>query len=94
MFYHYWEKGKKEHVANLNEKDITNNRKFCHTVKPLLTDKNKFRENIILVNNEQITSDAVKIANTLNSFSQASLKTSKFLNTMLKINFHIGFQRT
>ena len=67
-------KGKNEHFANLNEKDITHNKMFWHTVKPLLTDKNIFRENTILVNNEQIISDAVKVANTLNNFSQISLK--------------------
>ena len=55
---------------------------FWHTVKPLLRDKNKFRENTILVNDEQITSDAVKVAITLYNFSQTSLKISKFLNTV------------
>ena len=67
---------------------------FWYTVKPLLTDKNKCRENIILVNNEQITSDAMKVANTLNNFSQTSLQISKLPNTMLRINFHIAYQRT
>ena len=61
---------------------------------PLPTDKNKSRENIILVNDEQITSDAVKVANTLNKFTQTSLKSSKFLNAMLRINFDIAYQCT
>ena len=57
-------------------------------------DKSKSGENIILANNEQITSDAVKVANTLNNFSQSSLKISEFLNTTLRINLHIAYQRT
>ena len=63
--------------ANLHEKDITNNRKFWHTFKPFLTDKNKCRENIILVNNEKITSDAVELANALNNFFSNFIKNLK-----------------
>ena len=60
-------KEKKEYFANVNEKDITDNRKFWYTVKPILSDKFKSRENIILVSNEKITSDEVEVANTLNN---------------------------
>ena len=67
---------------------------FWHTVKPLQTDKNKSRENINLVTNEKITSDTVKVANTLNNFTQTSLKSSKFLNAMLRINFDTAYQCT
>ena len=35
-------KEKKEYFARLNEKDITDNRKFWHTVKPFLSDKAKY----------------------------------------------------
>ena len=34
-------KEKKEYFAKLNEKDITDNKKFWHTVKPFLSDKVK-----------------------------------------------------
>ena len=80
--------------SHLNEKVISDSRIFWHTVKPLLTDKNKSRENIILVTNEQITSDAVKVANTLNKFTQTSINISKFMNAMLRINFNIAYQCT
>ena len=36
-------KEKKEYFARLNEKDIIDNRKFWHTVKPFLSDKVKSR---------------------------------------------------
>ena len=37
------------YYANLNEKDLTDNKKFWRTVKPLLLDKIKLSEKIILV---------------------------------------------
>ena len=49
-------KEKKEYFANLNEKTITDNRKFWHTVKPFLSDKVKSKEAIILVNKDNIES--------------------------------------
>ena len=72
-------KEKKEYFANLNEKDITNNRKFWYTVKPFLSDKIKSRENIILINNERIMSDEVEIASTLNDFFSNIIKNLKLL---------------
>ena len=47
-------KGKKEYFAKLNEKEITDNRKFWHTVKPFLSDKVKSKETIIFVNNDNV----------------------------------------
>ena len=46
---------KRGYFPNLNEKAITDNRKFWRTAKTFLTDKNKSRENIISINNEKIT---------------------------------------
>ena len=66
-----------EYFPNLNEKDITDSRKFWYTVKHFLSDKIKFRENIILVNNERITSDEWKGANTLNNFFSKIIKNFK-----------------
>ena len=40
-------KEKKEYFAKLNEKEITENRKFWRTVKPFLSDKVKSTETII-----------------------------------------------
>ena len=61
-------KEKKEYFARLNEKDITDNGKFWHTVKPFLSDKVKSREAIILVDNENIKSNENEMANTFNDF--------------------------
>ena len=37
------------YFANLNEKDITDNRKFWDTVKPFFSEKFKSRESIALI---------------------------------------------
>ena len=60
-------KVKWEYFANLNEKNITDNRKFWQTVKPFLPEKNKSREQITLVKNEEIISDD-EVGNTLNKY--------------------------
>ena len=59
-------KEKKKNFPNVNEKDITDNRKFWYTAKSFLSDKIKSRGNIILVNNEKIISDKVEVANAPN----------------------------
>ena len=40
---------KREYFANLNEKNITDKRKFWQIVKPFLSEKNKSSENITMV---------------------------------------------
>ena len=52
----------------------SDNRKFCCTVIPFPLDKIRFRENIILVNNEKMTPDEVEVANTLNNFFSNIIK--------------------
>ena len=70
-------KVKREYFANLNEKNITDNRKFWQTVKPFLSEKNKSREKITLVKNEEIISDDVEVANTLNNYFSNVVKNLK-----------------
>ena len=53
-------KVKREYFANLNEKNITDKRKFWQTVKPFLSEKNKSKEKTTLVKNEEIISDDVR----------------------------------
>ena len=70
-------KEKKEYFSRLNEKDITDNRKFWHTVKPFLSDKVKSREAIILVDNENIKSNENRVANTFNDLFSNIVKNLK-----------------
>ena len=49
-------KGKKEYYVSLDVKDITDNKEFWKTVKPLFSDKSKSRRTITLVENVKIES--------------------------------------
>ena len=62
-------KEKKKYLANLNEKDITDNKKFWQTIKPFLSEKTKSREKITLIENKNLVSDDAEVANCLNIFS-------------------------
>ena len=70
-------KVKREYFANLNEKSITDNKKFWQTVNSFLSEKNKWKEKILLVRNEEIISDDVEVANTLNSYFSNVVKKLK-----------------
>ena len=59
------------------KKCLDNKRLFWKTVTPLFSDKNKYKEKIILTENSNVTSDELKVAQTSNnSFvnAAASLK--------------------
>ena len=70
-------KVKREYFAKLNEKNITEYRKFWQTVKPFLSEKNKSREKIIFAKNEEIISGDVEVANTLNNYFSNVVKNLK-----------------
>ena len=73
------QKTKNHYYANLNVKDLTDNKQFWQTVKPLLSDKIKSSEKITLVEqretldtdgiiDDEIVNDDVKIAEIFNRF--------------------------
>ena len=71
-------KVKRKYFANLSEKNVTDNRKFWQTVKPFLCEKNKSREIIILVKNEETNlTDDVEVANNLNNYFSNVVKNLK-----------------
>ena len=74
-------KNKKNYYSNLNTKDITDNKKFWKTVKPMFTDKVKHTENITLINNDTIISDKQSIAKMFNNF---------FINAVPNLNIKIN----
>ena len=55
-------KEKKEYFANLNEKDIIDNKKFWQTVKLFLSEKLRSREKITLVEKEELVSSESDVA--------------------------------
>ena len=70
-------KVKREYFANVNEKNITDNRKFWQIVEPFLSEKIKSREKITLVKNEEIISNDVEVVNTLNNYFSNVVKNLK-----------------
>ena len=63
----YWEKKK---GTNLDTSKITDNKMFWKTIKPMFSNKNKSRESITLVNNDEVLSDSQTIADVFNKFLQ------------------------
>ena len=62
-------KSKKDYFSNLNEKQITDNKRFWKTVKPFLSNKVQSSERINLTDeNDSLVADYGKITTELNSF--------------------------
>ena len=70
-------KTKKDYYANLNVKDIVDNKQSWRTVKPLFSDKTKSNENITLVEDEIVTTQDEKNAELLNLFFSSAVKNLK-----------------
>ena len=70
----FCERKEKQYFAKVNEEEITNNRKFWHTVKLFLSDKVKSKETIILVNNDNIESKQTEVAKSINDFFSNAVK--------------------
>ena len=81
-------KEKREYFAKINEKDITDNRKFWQTVKPFISDKVKSKESIILVNNNNIESKETEVAKTFNHFFSNAVKNLKIPEYQCEDNLH------
>ena len=70
-------KTKKDHHANLDEKDVADNKQFWKTVKPLLSNKVKSSEKITLVEGEEIITEGGENAEILNKFFSNAVKNLK-----------------
>ena len=70
-------KTKKDYYANLNVKDIVDNKQFWRTVKPLFSDKTKSNEKITLVEDETVTTQDEQNAELLNIFFSDAVKNLK-----------------
>ena len=74
---------KSKYFANLNIKDVTDNKKIWKTIKPCFSDKSKNSERIVLIENDEIVLEDGKVALTLSMiFSNivTSLNIPKFKN--------------
>ena len=73
-------KTKKRHYANLDEKDVADNKQFWKTFKPLLSNKVKSSERITLVEGEEMIPEDGENTEILKFFSNAvkNLKISEY----------------
>ena len=61
-------KAKREYYATLNPSVVDDNKKFWTAIKPLFSDKVKLKNNITLIEGENIFSDDNDVAEKLNKF--------------------------
>ena len=82
----------KEYFANLNEKDIIDNKKFCQTVKPFLSEKLKSREKITLVEKEELVSSESHVAQRFNQFLSNIVKNLDIPKYMVGDTLHVNLK--
>ena len=83
-------KEKKKYFANLNEEDITDNKKFWQTIKPFLSEKTKSREKITLIEKENLVSDDAEVANYLNNFFSNFVKNLEIPKYDVEDDLHLN----
>ena len=75
-------KEKRKYYNNIDLKFITDNKQFWKTIKPLFSDKHNISRKITLIEDDEIISNDVKVAETMNDF---------FSNAVDKLNIK-GYQ--
>ena len=83
-------KEKKKYFANLNEKDITDNKNFWQTIKLFLSEKTKSRAKIALIENENLVSDDVEVANCLNNLFSNIVKNLEIPKYEVEDDLHLN----
>ena len=74
----YLRKAPKEYYSKLNPKNITDNKRFWRTVKPLFSDKSIGKETIILVDKDEIFQDELVVAEKFSEFFSNAVKNWRF----------------
>ena len=82
-------KEKKEYFANLNEKDIIDNKKFWQTVQPFLSEKLKSREKITL---EELVSSEYDVAQRFNQFFSNIVKNLDIPKYVVEDTLHLNLK--
>ena len=83
-------KTKKDYYSNLDEKSVTDNKKFWKTVKPFLSNKTLKSLSITLVEKDEIIREETVIAETFNTFFTnivSNLKTPPYFDSDFKEDF-------
>ena len=72
-------KEKKNYFNNIDLKRITDNKQFWKTIKPFFSDKHNISRKITLIEDDEIISNDIKVAETMNDF---------FINSVKKLNIN------
>ena len=78
-------KVKTYHFANLDLNSVLDNRKFWQNVKPLFSNKVKAKTTIILIENDEMIDNEIKIAKIFNEYFVSTVRKGKG-----KYNFNIN----
>ena len=70
-----YKRERKRFYSNLNPQSLFSNKKFWTNIKPFFSDKGNTRNEITLVEKNEIISDNSKVATTLNSFFENAVTT-------------------
>ena len=69
-----YKRERRNYYSNLNLNNITDNKKFWNTVKPFFTDKGGVRDKIVLVEDDNIISEDIEVAETFNKFFASAVE--------------------
>ena len=83
-------KEKIKYFANLNEKDITDNKKFWQIIKPFPSEKTKSTEKVALIENENLVSDDTEVACCLNFFFSKIVKKLEIPKYEVEDDLHLN----
>lgn len=81
-----YKRERKKYYSDLNMALINDNRKFWETMKPLFGNKGGIRENIVLVNNDEIISEDTEIAQTFNDFFEDTVNSLGIVENKLLLH--------
>ena len=73
---------KKDYYNKLDISKVTDNKTFWNSVKPLFSDKHNVQQKIVLIEDEELISNDIEIAEKINDF---------FINTVTNLNIQDHF---
>ena len=68
-----YKKERRKYYSSLDISDVTDNKRFWKTIKPLFSDKGVSSQNITLVKNDNIISSNQEVSETLNNFFKSAV---------------------
>ena len=83
---------KREYFANLDEKGIIDTKKFWQTVKPFLSEKLKSREEMTLVEKEELVSSESDVAQRSNQFFSNIVKNLDIPKCVVEDTLHLNLK--